>query len=123
MACLIKQGVCCYLNNSRRGGEQRKFDSLKNVFLCAELLIFGSACVSFFLSDISYLPFIFLQIPGISEHLFGRFELKFGDIESTGYSCYFIFSASVSRLSTFVYVLPSETDLLILMWQSACAAI
>jgi len=38
-------------------------------------------------------PFMFLQIPGISEHLFGRFELKFGDIESTGYPCYFIFSA------------------------------
>ena len=49
MTCLIKQGVCCYLNNSRRGGEQRKFDSLKNVFLCAELLIFGSALRFFFL--------------------------------------------------------------------------
>ena len=49
MACLIKQGVCCYLNNSRRGGEQRKFDSLKNIFLCAELLIFGSTLRFFFL--------------------------------------------------------------------------
>ena len=36
---------------------------------------------------------MFLQISGISEHLFCRFELKFGDIESAGYPCYFIFSA------------------------------
>ena len=63
MKHFIEKRVRRKLNCSRRSREQSKFDSLKNVFLCAELLIFGSALRFFFSSDISYLPFCVLQIP------------------------------------------------------------
>lgn len=49
MKHFIEKRVRRKLNYSRRSREQSKFDSLKNVFLCAELLIFGSALRFFFL--------------------------------------------------------------------------
>lgn len=66
---------------------------------------------------------MFLQISGISEHLFGRFELKFGDIESAGYSCYFIFSALCIEAFNFCIRLAVRDGFADFIWQSACAAI